>query len=52
MAPNRQYLDATDYKMGTDEEWTEPHGTVGSGLTRTFIDDEEREEDTGTREQS
>jgi hypothetical protein len=43
-------LDATDYKMRTDKERTKAHEAVGSGLARSFGNNDKSEEYDGTRE--
>ena len=46
------YLDATDYKMATDKEQTKADGPAGSGLTRSFSNDDKGKEYDRTRERS
>ena len=46
------YLDAIDYDTRTDEDRTKVNGTVGSGLTRSFSNNNKSEEDNRTRERS
>ena len=45
-------MDATDYKTGTDGEQYEVDGTVGSGLTWSFSNDNGSKENTETQERS